>query len=290
MDDENRYDEIEAYLSGQLSVDSKTSFEARIAEDRTLAREVGEFKFHNEAMELLIGLDAQEKVRQWIPELTKQPATFKLGNRFGKSMRWFHWSGLLFILFCIVFFSLYQSRRKSEDSSVDGKTEQAVAQNDNEDKKTSNITDYLAFTGISKEHKILEIGTLGGSKSSSDIIADGLKAYENKNYEAAILIFSPLAALGDQVEQVVLDGLAYSHFQLNHTEEAITYFKRLLSQTRSARYQQEYEWYLLLSYLMNYSQYKTEFANLLDQITQHSSPSYKKKAINLKKKIQELKN
>lgn len=294
MDDVNRYDEIEAYMLGQLSEDDKTSFEARIAKDGNLARAVEEFKFHNEAMELLIGLEAQEKVKNWIPELAKQPAAFKSKTHFGKNIRLYYWSGLIFIVFCIVFFLLYLSNRKPLDSSTKLTTEQAVAQNSPEDlkeveKQPSTKVDYLRLAGISKTHKTLEIGTLGGTKLSSDIISEGLNAYENKNYEATIAIFSAFEA-EEQVEAIVLEGLAYSHFQLSHTEEAITYFKRLLAQTESVRYQQEYEWYLLLSYLMDYVQYKPEFSTLLEQIIQYSNPSYMRKAIDLKIKMQGLAN
>ena len=137
-------------------------------------------------------------------------------------------------------------------------------------------------------HRALKTNTLGGTNNTEELINKGLDAYDEKKYQAAIAVFKSIEESGEPVEQIVLEALAYSHFQLGHPEIAQGYFRQLLSKSESTRFKQDYEWQLLLTYLMEYPKHKNEFTALLEKIAKNSSPAYRRKAQTLAKKIEAL--
>jgi tetratricopeptide (TPR) repeat protein len=108
------------------------------------------------------------------------------------------------------------------------------------------------------------------------------KAYEQQDFKQVIALLNgtPL----QEVHFEALSLLAHAYFQQKNFAAALPIFEQLVEwSSRTTRLQAE--WYLLLNYLAQYGQYKTQFKALAQKISQNPNHLYQKQAAKLLESI-----
>jgi anti-sigma factor RsiW len=65
MTEDQRYQEIEAYLTGALTEQEEAAFQKRMEEDEALARQVALQQLEHEAMQRILENELKEKMASW---------------------------------------------------------------------------------------------------------------------------------------------------------------------------------------------------------------------------------
>jgi tetratricopeptide (TPR) repeat protein len=80
MNQEERFDQIEAYLFDQMSEEQRQAFEASIAQDRELAAEVEVHRLEHEVMQALTVDELRGKMQHWEQEVDDEAIIASLAN------------------------------------------------------------------------------------------------------------------------------------------------------------------------------------------------------------------
>jgi hypothetical protein len=174
----------------------------------------------------------------------------------------------------------------------DVKTEEKIAvekpqKQDIKKVKTPNIKDdknYLAYAYEAYENegapKYEDMQTRGAN--NENIMDEAGKAYDKKDYKRAIDLLKNTPVSDENFS--ALEILAHANFQSKNTKAALPIFQNLLKLS-GKKSREKSEWYLLLCYLSDYKNYKTDFNLLSQTITNNTEHEYLKAAKNLFNKM-----
>ncbi len=246
MKQNDKYEQIEAYLFGDLTEKEAAAFESEIAADATLKREVDKHKLANNSLEILIEDSLREELKKLKAEETHSEKQAKIVPM--RRMR-FMMAAAAVIVALIGFITFQWANDTYSNSGL-------VASN------------YEAF----QKEEIRFPGVETVLENASD-------AYEQGDFQQAIELLNSIPLENDfYAEAQYISG--HSYFQQNQFKEAAQAFQNTINQNHP-RLNDDAEWYLALSYL-SMNETGADFQNLLNQIATSDGHDFQKNAQELK--------
>jgi hypothetical protein len=153
--------------------------------------------------------------------------------------------------------------------------------------ETPNLKDdknYLAYAYEAYENegapKYEDMQIRGAN--NENIMDEAGKAYDKKDFKSTIELLKNTPISDENFS--ALEILAHASFQSKNTKAALPVFQNLLKLS-GKKSKEKSEWYLLLCYLSDYKNHKTDFNLLSETITNNTEHEYFKATKNLLNKI-----
>ena len=271
MEKDYHYQNIEDYVNGKLKGNSKKVFEAQLAADQELAREVAFYQdlsdvsevVGDESLETLIsGIDSELAAEDFFQEKdamikTIESKTKTSDNKKGKrpviKLRKLM-SLAASILVLVTAGTLWWSN--------------------------SNYSNESLASNYFNQQTILSISRTSGE--NTDIFGEGLKAIKSENYSEAIRFFSNISKQEEAYGEARL-YLAIAQFKTQDYQYAISNAE-IVAQS-SSRFREKARW-LQINAMLGSGQTSREFENLLtDMATNSPDNYYRNEASRLKKDL-----
>lgn len=302
MMNDDSFEKIDAWLSGDLPEAEARAFEAEITADATLAAEVERHRRGREALDRLAEQTLQTDIARWRESMDELPAPPVDANSTSGTTRWV----IAGVLALLVFGALYWLW-----SSKDLQPNQAPAQdklpiqiqptvpiaitppdepvNENKDlKQTENDHSSqliaMAETNLSdlKGAILQQYGqTMGEDDEENPFFTKGVKAFKGNELQAAKknLLQVPKT---DPYFPSSQEMLAFIYLREKNYPSAVQSYESFASQSSDPAA----DWYLLQFYLTDYQHYKTNFAKKLRALSApENHHRYQKEAEILKLKL-----
>ncbi|NRB52934.1 MAG: hypothetical protein HRU41_35060 [Saprospiraceae bacterium] len=323
MSKSNHFDEIEAYLTGQMSEAKRQIFEQRLSKEKDLAMEFELQKLEHQSMNVLIEQDLRSSITSWadappvnpfgeedakksiVDNPNKPPAKVVPIGASRRRLLWMAASIAVLILTAIGV-----SRYLAQDPST---AENNIAIQGFpipiEPPDTTTTTNPKPGPVIPKPPKKIspppkDYGLLaiaayddrqtafpkfapqlrtGDAKTDSSAVVQAAEAFDSDDYQKAI-DFLGSPKSGDQSHVRYLRG--HTYFRLKDYEKAIPEFAFLVANELVPKHE-ESRWYLLLSYLAEYEKYKEAFEKLGQELANDPySTTYKDRVAKLLSEVQ----
>jgi hypothetical protein len=325
MSDFEQYEKIELYLKKELTQDEMKAFENDIKNNPKLAEAVELHRLEWDAMEVLIEADLKKKMTEWNVPFEVTPSVFSpkndeksnLVNTNPITRNRLNWlmgiaASLTLLTVATVWYFNRPQPQKPEISTTepiqkidtpstntpsvfppileDKKEEKIVEKPQKQDTKkveTPNIKDdknYLAYAYEAYENEgapTYEDMQVRGA-SNENILDEAGKAYDKKDYKRAIDLLKNTPVSDENFG--ALEILAHAEFQSKNHKAALPVFQNLLKLS-GKKSKEKSEWYLLLCYLSDYKNHKTEFNKLSESILAQKEHAYFEVTKNLLSKI-----
>lgn len=228
---EERYNDIQAYLRGEMTTPDRDAFEAEMARDPALRQEVDLHLMADDAIELVIA----DSLRRELADMRQEQSGDTTGGAKIRSIA--TWGGRLAIaasiLVVIGFFGTFYVGRQYTDPALAA-------------------TFYQETSG------------LRAGSATGDQLAEGRELLSNEQYEAAITYFNGVSDPNYQTEASFLKGLAL--FENEEYLEAMSTFDSVI-QTADIRFREKAEFqYILSSLAANDANGNDRFAEILESI------------------------
>jgi hypothetical protein len=310
MSDFEQYEKIELYLKKELTHDEMKAFENDIKNNPKLAEAVELHRLEWDAMEVLIEADLKKKMTEWHVPFEVAPSVFLEKNDkndsplsvSSTSRNRLNWllgiaaSLTLLTVATVWYFNRPQPQKpeisKTEPTQkidtpsvfspkINEKTEDKIAtekpqKQDTKKVEIPNIKDdknYLAYAYAAYENEgapTYEDMQVRGA-NNENILDDAGKAYDKKDYKKAIDLLKNTPVSDENFS--ALEILAHAEFQSKNHKTALPVFQNLLKLS-GKKSKEKSEWYLLLCYLSDYKNHKTEFNVLSESILAQKEHAY----------------
>jgi tetratricopeptide (TPR) repeat protein len=285
MNNQERYDHIEAYLLHQMTDEERSDFERAMKSDESLQAQVREHEKEHELMELLVEHDLRQKVGTWRDEMAadkNESGETSSEDQEAKTIPMFRNRPMLFsiaaavlVLLAISFLLLRNKGEKPEDMIADDQDttevpiivtplpekENITEQKTPEEKEepapepkpkppisTPDNSKLLAV--VDRFDEVVDFDSYNVRSESEDLPVDqALDLFGSKNYQQGIDLLKPLISPDDgEVDQdaMFLSGIGYD--QLKQYNKAIPLFESLAADPFYG-YRMEAQWRLALAYL-----------------------------------------
>ncbi len=311
---ENIQNKIDQYVRGDMSESETSRFEQEIKQDSDLQEAVAVARFEMDAMEYLLEEDLRREAADWennpSPEENQNDPS---GNNY---LQWGFGFVLVLVLAGLAYFHLNQ-----ESSPTDAPTQQQeppppnepIAEEDDlpgqqeilpEDETIDAIpnpntdqeekpadTNYEELANYIKNEAYQLPGYLSNLKSfgadgPDNALSRGIKAFGSGAYQSAIRELEGIDPSSDLYASVS-SILPHAYFKGGEYEKAARQFKEKMD--ADPQFQDEPQWYYLLSLAMDYSKNKETVDILLRQITEDNLHGFNKQALALKAEIKKIK-
>ncbi|MBL7816126.1 MAG: hypothetical protein JNL70_14000 [Saprospiraceae bacterium] len=322
MTDFELYEKIETYLKGQLTPEQHKAFEIEIANDHKLAELVDMHRFEWDAMEVIIEKDLRNQMAQWKKEGTpsvkeeKKSTLHVVGE--GTTIRRLYYTlvaaASVAVVAGAVWWLWFRNEPKqniptppiavSTDTTNKTKeqnpspqytvppTEELVKKDTKKqaplppkvEEIDENIYRVYALEAYEKNETFTyeETRTSRGEQTENNSLDIAGKAFDKKDYSKAINLLKNTPATDENF--VALEILAHSYFQTKNYKAALPIFQNLLILSgRKSR--EKSDWYLLLCYLANYKQHKTQFNSLTQNILSNKDHAFYNDVLELSQKV-----
>ncbi|MEO0469722.1 MAG: hypothetical protein AAF206_08890 [Bacteroidota bacterium] len=241
------FEQIEAYLAGELTADEKTAFEHQLQTDPQLAEEVALQRDTHQLLDLYQQVSYKEKLKVIDAELQATPAAPKVVPLFQR--RGFQLAAAAVMILVVAAFLLGRG----------GKSANQIAQE--------------AFSPYPN------LMTLKGESNLDSIMSLGLTAYSVASYPTAI---EELRLVVSQQNDNT-DAVFYLGLSLLSDKQFTAAIQHLAPLKGDAKYGQTASWYLALAYLFDENVDQGE--NTLKEIVATPSHAYKDKASGILEKL-----
>lgn len=217
METNDKFDKIERYLDGEMNADEQAAFDQDIATNAQLKEEVKQHELARDAMELLIEdeLRSQLKTLQAEENASMEPVQIKRPK-----LRSLYY-GLAIaagVLLLIGFFTQQWATNQFSNDAL-----------------------LSAYAGTS------DLSNLRSKTNAETLIEQGVEAYSNKDYQAAIQAFGAIEK--DSAQYTLAQyALGQTYYQLEQWEAALSAFDAA-TQGDFLRYKREAEWSKVLTLL-----------------------------------------
>lgn len=289
--DEQLFDKIETYLRGEMSPAEVADFEQEMANDPALASEVDIQRLEHDAMELILENELRADMQEW----AKTPPSV------GKNRRLWLWvlAAIALAVVILLFFippgepapnQEQPEQKTSRDADMPiandkptNPTEEAAPSQQNQAPNTeprspqvpANQTnpEYLA---LATDTYKLPVGMAGGSRGgtkgttegSNGLLNTGIDLFGKGEYKESIITFNKINK-SDENYSTALKYKAHALYATRQFPQAVAAFRELLTAAEAQQLTSsidEYEWYLLLSLLPNYTQNKAQADALIEKM------------------------
>ena len=246
---EDKYEQIEAYLSGTLPENEAAAFESDMAADPTLKQATDMHKLTHDSMEILI----ENSLRGELEKLRAEESATLTSAKIVPMRR------MRFVLAAaasvILLLGLFTWNWAGQNYSNQGLT----------------AANYEAFQSQDIRWGNQEVA-----------LDNAFAAYENGDLENAVQLLLTVPVESDYYAEAQY-VLGHIRYQQDKSAEAIQAFKNTIAQNHP-RLNQKAEWNLALTYLNSNRIFK-DFWDLLDKIATTEGHSYQQDAIDLKKDL-----
>ncbi|TNE66561.1 MAG: hypothetical protein EP344_02365 [Bacteroidetes bacterium] len=315
---EERFEQIERYLRGQMSAAETAAFEAEIAADPGLDARVQQHRLERQGLELLIERDLMTKMQAWDRETEifqkVQPRTAVI-----RPMTWIMRAAAVLLLAAFGYWLLQENATSIEDtpapiartkpevkprvptvrkpqSRPPHRSTPAPAEPDNSDlaveeqpapieEMQTAATDYaaLADSYYNQQDFVLPKGAKGGTAGSASY-NQALEKFRDGKYTDVVTNLKPDISIGqDAVQQKEL--LALSHYQSGQYENALSYFRQVADSGKQP-YAQRADWGMVLTLLHQMPAKKPLLDRVLAKIQSDPNHQFYNKAKDLEAQIQ----
>lgn len=266
------YDQIEAYLAGQLPPDEQEAMEKALRADPALAREVELRRLEFEVSESLIA----ENIRQHIRRLRAEPPP---ENRHGNKNRFLFW--LIAAVLLITAIGIYRWQLAPEPLPGPGPTPtlpdrstdttpaapQAVNPPANDNKPAPSPggkqNPYLALAAELYQNPDFE-SLRGATSGPADPVAAALDAWQKEDYAAVVTALQTVAA-SDPKYWRAMTLTAHAQYKLEQYGTAARTFTTI-ADGKIQPWAEEADGYLLLAMLADGKGGTTDFRNKLKKV------------------------
>ncbi len=312
MNNEQQFEQIEAFIKGNLSPQEEQAMKEAIANDPELAELVNQHRIEHRSIELLLEDDLRGKLTAWKDEPE--------GNSTSGNYRiLFILAGLITILLLLIVFLLPQQadngRLPSEEDATIEQTDKGASQNGddqtpearekqnteqqetsepanksskplpqaNNDTKQPETTNYIALveSAALSPSWAFEDQDLRGDTETTAMEEIKTLIEENKQQEAitALKNITP----EDELYWDAQNNLGYIYFQMENYEEAAKVFEKLVTEQSYYLFRENAEWHLLLAYLETDQKQKAK--ELLDILLEDKGHYYHEEVVKLAPKL-----
>ncbi len=313
MNDFEQYEKIELYLKKELTPDEMQAFENEIKNDPKLAKAVEMHRLEWDAMEVLIEADLKKKMTEWHVPFEATPSVFNENNEdknnnlkvHSTSRKRSNWlmgiaASLTLLTIATVWYFNKSQLQKPEISVVeptpkidtpsvflpktgDKNMVETPKKQDTQKVETAD-KNYGAYAYEAYQNEgvpTYEDMQLRGSNNENTLDEAG-KFYDKKEYKKAIDLLKNTPATDENF--AALEILAHAQFQSKNVKAALPVFENLLKMS-GKKSKEKSEWYLLLCYVRDYKNHKTDFNVLSESILAQKEHAYFEVTKNLLKKM-----
>jgi hypothetical protein len=259
MNNEQYYDQIEAYLKGQLNDTERQAFEAQLAQDKDLAAETDFLR------DVMLATDPkwnaiESTMKEYFAEKKMPPPTN------GRGEAWKKWWWLIAALFVAA--ALYVFWPKPEETPTPAPIEELP-----QPEETNSPT---------PQKPIAETPAYPQPKEEAPQPKNAYLALAKELYKAPEE-FSASRKGGEQPSTDNPIARAHALFQTGKYAQAAQAFQALTSEFS---YGYDAEWYLLLSYLAQLPEAQFNFDTLMKKMLADKEHPFREKALALKSRMQ----
>lgn len=249
MNHNDKYEQIEAYLSGDLPEKEVAAFESKIAADPSLKREVDKHKLSHQSLEILI----EDSLREELKKLRLEESQSESKGRV-VSMRRMRvmWAAAAVIVALIGFVTFQWAGQTYSNNGLMASNYETVQADD------------IRFSG------------------SQNVLNAAFVAFEQGEYNNVATMLDTVSSQNDYFGEAQYI-LGHTYLQQENYTEAQQAFQNTID-TEHPRLMQKAEWNVVLTYL-KMEDMGAEFEGLLEQIASDSGHSYNSAAQELKKDL-----
>lgn len=244
-----QYDQIEAYLFGQMNETARQAFEAELAQNKALAAELALHKLEHASMQLALEGDFREQMKGWQSELVQTPEAPKGAPQIVKMRRlnWRIMAAAATVLLIAGFFGQRWANANYGDNALLGETD------------------------------FFSISIRGGQVRSN--LDQANSALNNQDYQQVFALLDQIDTL-DYETEMLRAGAAYG---LKDYAGAIQYTQTAIEKARQPLEKQEAEWKLAMLYIAARDDAKAK--EILDTIAENPDNEYAGDAQAITKKL-----
>lgn len=324
MSKSNHFDEIEAYLTGQMSEAKRQIFEQRLSKEKDLAMEFELQKLEHQSMNVLIEQELRSSITSWAdappvnpfeeenPEKSKVDTPSEVLAKvvpIGVSRRRLLWmaASVAVLILAAIGVNKYLTKdppmvenniavqhfpipvKPSDTTKTTSPNEKPFIPKPTEKTPASATKDYGLLAMAAYEDRQTEFPKFAPQLRTGDAKTDSsavVQAAEafDSNDYQKAIDFLGAPKTGDQSHVRYLRG--HTYFRLKDHEKAIPEFDFLVADEFLPNHE-EARWYLLLSYLAEYEKYKEAFEKLGQELANDPYSTYKDRAAKLLSEVQE---
>jgi len=116
MNEEELFDNIDAYLQGELSAEEKAALERQMEKDQELAAAVEMQRLEHDAMEVLVEKDLRQKMASWSEGKKEENGDPPREDNRNKRGPW--WIGILLLVLVVGFFGIRQLGNQNQEDTA----------------------------------------------------------------------------------------------------------------------------------------------------------------------------
>ena len=312
---EELFDKIEDYLRGKLTEEESRAFEQQIAADSGLAEQVELQRFEQLSLEFLLEEELKQKMEAWKKEGPPSGTPPKGGpSRSGL------WLGLLTVAIVASFFffrkgpvqpaeetprieeqQVFPSSAPSTGSEKPAAPSGPVAEKAKPESipkqrpaKPEPENQFLAVVDAfyTPPANFTETGLRGESgQGGQSVLEQGIQAFTTGDYKKAIrLLHTIRPGEGEEAYETAQECLAHAFLKDKQFNKAASIFQSILEKGYLASINDQAEWYLVLSLLPDYAARRQRINQLVDKMTGDPYHSYHEKAVELKARLDVLRD
>lgn len=252
------FNQIEAYLSGEMNETEATAFDKEVATNKELAAAVDRHLLAHDAIEVMIEDNLRAEMKDWsaAANKNKEANIHQIGQKKGSSGKVrrlvYRLAAAASVALVVGFFGLQFSN-----------------------------TNY-SNTALSTGAYNFDLSATRSTNTAQNPLAKGLKAYENADYAAAIQFFQNIPTANLQYNEAQY-YLGHSLYQNKDYGQSINTFQKVVS-TNDLRYKEAAEWYQVVNYVAVKKE-GNDLTTLLNQLVRDEGHPYHKNAVELDTKL-----
>lgn len=250
-----KFDQIEAYLSGDMNETAAAAFDKKVANNPVLAAAVDRHLLAHDAIEIMIEENLRAEMKNWSGTENKSAKIHQIGQAKGggKVRRLFYsLAAAASVAIVVGFFGLQFS------------------------------TNNYSNAALSEGAYHFDFSTTRSTNTTESPLAPGLKAYEAANFTEAIQYFQNIAPTNPQYKEAQF-YLGHSLYQNKDYNKATNVFQTVIT-ANDIHYKEAAEWYQIVSYLAAKKQ-DNNFTTLLNQLVIDEGHTYHNNAVELNNKL-----
>lgn len=255
--DTQKFDQIAAYLSGEMNETEAASFDKEVANNPSLAAAVDRHLLADDAIEVMIAENLRAEMKNWSTQKKEQkeasihPISQAKG---GRSIRrlFYGLAAAASVAILVGFFGLQFSNNNYSNAA------------------------------LSEGAYHFDFSTNRSTNTAQNPLTPGLKAYEAANFTEAIQYFQNIAMTNPQYNEAQF-YLGHSLYQNKAYDEAVNAFQKVIT-SNDLRYKEAAEWYQIINSLAAKKQ-DNNFTTLLNQLVTDEGHTYHNNAVELNNKL-----
>lgn len=253
-----KFDQIEAYLSGEMNETDAAAFDQSVANDPVLAAAVDRHLIAHDAIEVMIEENLRAEMKEWSTQKKEDSDGAKIrqigsANSGGRVRRLFYsLAAAASVAILVGVFGLQFSKNNYSNEA------------------------------LAEGAYYFDLPTTRSTNTNENPLSSGFNAYEAANFTEAISFFQGITTDNPQYKEAQF-YLGHSFYQKGEFEQAIVAFQSVIDANDLQR-KEAAEWYQIVNYIAAKKQ-DGNFTTLLNQLVTDEGHAYHKNAVDLNGKL-----